>query len=1330
MNKTTSILIVDDEPAILDVYSAILRIEGYEVWQAATGQTGLQTVRERRPDLVLLDVMLPDCNGMDVCRQIKSDAALADVFVVLASGTAINAASKVDGLGLGADDYLSKPLEMSEFLARVRTMVRLRNTTAALRASEQRHRRLVEILPEAVGLIDLQGRFLALNPHGAAMFGYASSGEWLARSVFDLARPEDQERFRADLKATLETGTLRNAEYLLRKQQGDPFPAELSAAVAADADGQPSGIVLVARDTTERKRAEDQIRLLADAVQSTQELICIADGENRFTFANRAFLQGYGYTAEEIMGKTPEFLYSARNPAELCGVVFQQTLRGGWRGAILNRRKDGTEFPISLVTSPIKNSEGRILGMVGAARDITEQIRTEKRTAAFAHLGYRLSAARTREEAADIVLDIGADLFGWDAGCVSLCSPTGNGVIPVRRVELVGPDRVVFASASAPLEPDPLMRRVMAEGSELVEGTEGSSAAVLRLVHPGNINRCATSMMSVPIHAQGAVMGILSIQSCTPRAYSREDLKLLQTLADHCGDALQRIEIADSLRKAEAKYHGLFEHATEGIFQVTPAGRHLSANPALARILGYQTPDELIVSRNDLAGQYYVIPERREELRRLIVAKGSVQDFEIEVYRQDRSRVWISINERMVRAADGTVLCYEGTTQDITERKRGEEQLRKLSRAVEQSPAAVMITDPEGNIEHVNEKFSQVTGYSLDEVRGQNPRILKSGEVPPELYVRLWQTITSGHQWHGEFLNRKKNGERFWEVVSISPILDEAGRITHFVAVKEDITERKWMENLLRLQRDFGTFLSSTDDLAAAAERLLRIALENAGLDCGAVYLVNSETKALELSAQQGLSAGFAKRSWSLAADEVRDRFAGPRSAVTREPVGLLASIAQQLKGEGLLVLEIIPIQYSGEVVAVLSVGSLVQREFPRQTRHAIEALATQAGGAIARIRAEQSLRTSRQVLEKTIHGIQAAVLIVDANTTTIQDCNPAATRIFGHRREEMIGQRMAFLHRDEASWQEFSRQLHAAVKEKGSLSEFELALQRKDGSTITIEQNIVPIRSEVGEIVTWVAVIRDLTERKRIEADLRQLSGRIIEAQEAERQRVARDLHDSVNQIIASAKMRLIKVGESDQLSPATKERLARCEVLLLQALEENRRIAHNLRPTDLDALGLTVTCHNFCRQFQARTSLVVKTRLARFAQRCPPATELNLFRIVQEAFNNIEKHARASTVRLQIAFHQGALLLRIQDDGRGFDPNAIKSVRRDRGGIGLTNIRERAALLGGTCEVVTGPKQGTTITVRVPAQTTRTPDAGSVFAALDPADGITDESVTGLQV
>jgi signal transduction histidine kinase len=216
----------------------------------------------------------------------------------------------------------------------------------------------------------------------------------------------------------------------------------------------------------------------------------------------------------------------------------------------------------------------------------------------------------------------------------------------------------------------------------------------------------------------------------------------------------------------------------------------------------------------------------------------------------------------------------------------------------------------------------------------------------------------------------------------------------------------------------------------------------------------------------------------------------------------------------------------------------------------------------------------------------------------------------------------------------------------------------------------------------------------------LRQLPGRIIEAQEAERQRVARELHDSVNQVIASAKMRLRKVEACVALNPAARELFARCDELLVQALEENRRIAHDLRPTDLDELGLADACRNFCRQFQARTSLVVKTRFAQSTQRCPPATELNLFRIVQEALNNVEKHARARTIRVQIAFQRRGLMLRIQDDGRGFDPAASKAAKRRGEGIGLTNMRERAAILGGTCEVVSVPNQGTTITVRAPCQ------------------------------
>jgi len=120
--------------------------------------------------------------------------------------------------------------------------------------------------------------------------------------------------------------------------------------------------------------------------------------------------------------------------------------------------------------------------------------------------------------------------------------------------------------------------------------------------------------------------------------------------------------------------------------------------------------------------------------------------------------------------------------------------IRKLSRAVEQSPSTVVITDACGKIEYANPKFFELTGYSPDEVMGENPRILKSGVMSPAFYDALWRTISTGKEWRGEFLNRKRNGELYWESAAISPVTDETGAITNYVAVKEDITARKRAE--------------------------------------------------------------------------------------------------------------------------------------------------------------------------------------------------------------------------------------------------------------------------------------------------------------------------------------------------------------------------------------------------------------------------------------------------------------------------------------------------------------------------------------------------------
>ncbi len=165
--------------------------------------------------------------------------------------------------------------------------------------------------------------------------------------------------------------------------------------------------------------------------------------------------------------------------------------------------------------------------------------------------------------------------------------------------------------------------------------------------------------------------------------------------------------------------------------------------------------------------------------------------------------------------------------RDVSAFRRAEGDLRKLFQAIEQSPAAVVITDVNGLIEYVNPKFTDTTGYTYAEVVGKNPRFLKSGHTPQKEYEDLWKTISAGNVWHGEFYNRRKSGESFWELVSIAPVRDARGKITHYVAVKEDINERKATEDRLRHSQKMETIGQLTGGLAHDFNNLLAIIIGN-----------------------------------------------------------------------------------------------------------------------------------------------------------------------------------------------------------------------------------------------------------------------------------------------------------------------------------------------------------------------------------------------------------------------------------------------------------------------------------------------------------------------
>lgn len=183
------------------------------------------------------------------------------------------------------------------------------------------------------------------------------------------------------------------------------------------------------------------------------------------------------------------------------------------------------------------------------------------------------------------------------------------------------------------------------------------------------------------------------------------------------------------------------------------------------------------------------LPEDWCRFTKDVLRDGAIEEVEVEVDDRTFSLSWAPM-------VDEEYVNIYGL--DITERKRAQEQVLKLSQAVEQSPNTVVITDVDGNIEYANPKFTQITGYQVEEVLGENPRILKSGEQPASFYEEMWRTIIAGDEWRGEFANKKKDGELYWELASISPVRNAEGEVVSFVKAAEDITERKRAEEALR----------------------------------------------------------------------------------------------------------------------------------------------------------------------------------------------------------------------------------------------------------------------------------------------------------------------------------------------------------------------------------------------------------------------------------------------------------------------------------------------------------------------------------------------------
>jgi two-component system, cell cycle sensor histidine kinase and response regulator CckA len=565
------------------------------------------------------------------------------------------------------------------------------------------------------------------------------------------------------------------------------------------------------REVDARRISDRDRRKWADAFEHCAHGIALHEaGSTRILACNPAFARLHGRTVEETTcSSATDLFHPSAHPYILHSLdVADRT--GQVRFEALRVRADGSVFPAQVDIVSVSDAAGRPLYRVATVEDITEQKVHRREIERLNHLYATLSAingaivratspAELFQEICRVTVEHGGFKLVW----VGLCDPETHAV---RVVSRAGKDTGYLDEIRVYCDDRPEAQGIV--GTCIREGCPSISNDIVSDPRMAPWRSAAVmhgwlSAAAFPIRVEGRVCGAFTVYSEEPDAFQDSEVALLTEAArdisfglEHLRKEERRLQAEGALADEVTRRRVLFEQSPDGIVVIDPdTDRIVEFNRTAHEQLGYSREEFVALRLSDIvadrnAEQIHAVTEK-------VTREGRI-DFEgLHRTKQGDLRI-VRVTVQATRILGRPF--HHSVWRDVTERRRAEAQVRKLSRAVEQSPVSIIITTSEGKIEYVNPKFTQLTGYTLEEVRGQNPRILKSGETPADEYRRLWSTITRGGEWRGELHNKKKNGELFWEFASISAIVDEAGRIAGFLAVKEDITDRKQAEDTLRRQ--------------------------------------------------------------------------------------------------------------------------------------------------------------------------------------------------------------------------------------------------------------------------------------------------------------------------------------------------------------------------------------------------------------------------------------------------------------------------------------------------------------------------------------------------
>ena len=714
--------------------------------------------------------------------------------------------------------------------------------------------------------------------------------------------------------------------------------------------------------------------------------------------------------------------------------------------------------------------------------------------------------------------------------------------------------------------------------------------------------------------------------------------------------ALERAEGA--LRESQRQYREIFELASVGIFRSTPEGRILLANPALARMLGYGSPDDL--RELDLARDIYLRPEDRAAL--IARYEGSAEPWtaEVEWRNRDGTPLWVQISAHAVPDDAGHALYFEAFVQDVTERHLSVDALR-LSEARYRA-LATNLPDTSVFLYDHDLRYVLVDGSSLAGV-GTSKEALEGRTIfevlPADMCERLAPLRRAALA--GEIVEFEESYGGRIHAVHLLPIRDASGAVVYGMGVALDITERK--ENDTRLRAIIDAEPECVKVLDGAGHVLT---MNPAGL-----AMVEADTP--EQIVGQNVLRVVAPEYHKAFTDLSRRVLAGETGTLEFEIIGFkgtrrwLETHAVPLRGP------------QGQIHSVLGITRDVTK----------------------RKHAEQALRESQERLQLVARATNDAVWDWDLVTDELW-WGDGFLKMFGYAPEEIeqsVESWYSRLHPDDG--ERVMTGIRAAIDGGETSWSDEYRFRHRDGRYAEIYDRGYVIHDAHRRPVRMVGSMMEVSERKRTEAQLRSLAARLEAIREEERTRIAREIHDEVGQALTALKMDLAWLGKKVPARGApVRMKLLGMESVIDATMDALHRILAELRPGVLDDLGLPAAIRWLAEEFKRRTEISCTVHMTGGEPGLDSGQATAVFRILQEALTNVARHAQAGHVEIRLHVLPTAFELVVTDDGRGITAEELEAT----GTLGILGMRERALTWHGRVTVHGEPGHGTTVRVFMP--------------------------------